>query len=553
MPLHSAITGSELHPPMGSDQANDGDLTLGTDGWFRIEDSSNNRVFNITESSSVVTISLEQAATVFQLNQRSGAATTTRAIYGRDVSGTDELFWYDGSAEVQLTSGGSVNGGGGGGTLDQSYDQGGAGAGRSITVDTGAVELVVDQAASTNYALDISYGAAAFTGTPHGILIDWSGATSLTNTSDVYGVRLVGETNAGSADSVGVSLDSGWDIQVEVGTAVTIGGGTMSAASNSIAFGNNVTSAASSVSIGGNSDSGTQSVSIGFTAQTTGNNGIALGYFSSQTGIGSVVAGHSASDSGFQSCVVLGRSGDATANNQFVVGSSSYEATTWYGPGGPTGYSGPSNWTLQGSPGSTSAGANVVLSAGASDGTNQAGSILRLSTGTSTGNAVAGNFSIQTPLPGSSGSGVNSTSDRLVIEPNEANYNTDGAADGGWHWATGEYTQTTATTAETAWTLPTTIPSNSSLIVRAMVTASYDNTSTIVSAAYDDFYCHFESASGTVSIVNGGTPNFISENNGASVCTLDTDGTDIRLRVTNPTADTCLWAFKIDWVLVTTP
>ena len=554
MPLHNSASGGELHYPWGSDQANNGALDLGTDGWYRIDDSSSNRIFDITESSGVVTVSIQTAATVFQLNQRSGAATTTRAIYGRDVSGTDELFWYDGSAEVQITSGGSVNGGGGGGTLDQSYDQGGAGSGRSITVDSGAVELVIDQAASTNYALDLSYSAVAFTGTPHGILVDWSGATSLSNSSDVYGIRLVGETNAGSADSIGVSLDSGWDIQIEVGTAVTVGGGTMSAAANSIAFGNNVTSAASSVSIGGNSDSGTQSVSVGFTAQTPGNNGVAVGYFASQTGISSVAVGHNASDGGNSTCIVLGRSATASANNQFVVGSSSYSVSDWYAPMGPQGSSSPGTWTLRGSPNSTSgAGANIIVQGGDAAGSNQSGSTLRLITGQSTGTGSAGNFEIQTSLAGGSGSSVNSASNRFVIEPSEANYNTSGENDGGWHFATGEYSQTTDTTAETAWTLPTSIPTDSSFIVRGMVTASYDNGGTITSAGYDDLYAHFESAAGTVALVSGGTPGFISEDNVAYACTLDTDGTDIRLRVTSPTTNTCLWAFKIDWVMVTTP
>lgn len=58
---------------------------------------------------------------------------------------------------------------GGGNTLDQAYDQGGAGSGRTINVTSGAVELVGDQAANV-FEITMSSGAENMEG--YGIYID---------------------------------------------------------------------------------------------------------------------------------------------------------------------------------------------------------------------------------------------------------------------------------------------------------------------------------------------------------------------------------------------
>jgi len=60
-------------------------------------------------------------------------------IYAKEVNSITELFYKDGSAKVtQLTLDGKVKGN----TLNQSYDEGGSGAGRTITIDSGPVTLV---------------------------------------------------------------------------------------------------------------------------------------------------------------------------------------------------------------------------------------------------------------------------------------------------------------------------------------------------------------------------------------------------------------------------
>jgi len=70
-------------------------------------------------------------------------------IYAKDDGGDTELFYQDAAGnEVQITQDGSTLGAN---TLNQAYDQGGAGAGRVITTDAGAV--VMD--ASGNDALEL--------------------------------------------------------------------------------------------------------------------------------------------------------------------------------------------------------------------------------------------------------------------------------------------------------------------------------------------------------------------------------------------------------------
>lgn len=136
-------------------------------------------------------------------------------LYMKLVSGNPELFWLDEvNAAVQITAGGALNTSGSGCTLDSAYDFGGAGSGRSITVDSGA--LVLSQAKTTENTgtLSIVYAASAFTGTANSINVDWSAASSFSNGSDIYGAKIVGATNAGAGNSVGLRIAS-FDVGIE--------------------------------------------------------------------------------------------------------------------------------------------------------------------------------------------------------------------------------------------------------------------------------------------------------------------------------------------------
>ena len=91
-------------------------------------------------------------------NRSSDPATTTEGDFWYNAT-TNVFKYYDGSTVQTLGTGGS-----GAANLDEAYDGGGSGAGRTITVDAGAV--VLNQSTTTN-ALEISQ-----TGIGHAIDID---------------------------------------------------------------------------------------------------------------------------------------------------------------------------------------------------------------------------------------------------------------------------------------------------------------------------------------------------------------------------------------------
>ena len=59
-------------------------------------------------------------------------------------AGTNVTLTSDANRVVTIAS---TGGGSGGNTLDQAYDRGGSGSGRTITVDNGAVQLTGDRRA----------------------------------------------------------------------------------------------------------------------------------------------------------------------------------------------------------------------------------------------------------------------------------------------------------------------------------------------------------------------------------------------------------------------
>lgn len=105
-------------------------------------------------------------------------------------------------------------------TLQDAYDDG-----NTIDLAGGlAVDLTHDSTVSaTNYALDLNWPAVAYTGTPHGLRVDMSNATSITTGTDVFGARLIGRTNAGAGDTVGLEADAGWDIGIRSHAPVYVG------------------------------------------------------------------------------------------------------------------------------------------------------------------------------------------------------------------------------------------------------------------------------------------------------------------------------------------
>ena len=144
-------------------------------------------------------------------------------VYALDVSGATELHYLDSAGNaVQITSGGSVSGATA--SLDGAYD-----AGRTITVDAGELVLNVTDTNSNNdglfinaqdndgagVLLQLQLSAEAWSGAPTGLKIDYANSSSLTSSSDVPAISLLGEANGGSGDSIGLSIDAGWDSGIE--------------------------------------------------------------------------------------------------------------------------------------------------------------------------------------------------------------------------------------------------------------------------------------------------------------------------------------------------
>jgi hypothetical protein len=111
-------------------------------------------------------------------------------VYSQDVGGYTELFYMDDlGTPIQFTSNGELISN----TLNQAYDEGGAGAGRIITVDAGVVEM--------NAA-----GGAALKLDGYLTLEEISAPTALVNKGQVYSQDVDGFTEFFYMDNFGTSI-----------------------------------------------------------------------------------------------------------------------------------------------------------------------------------------------------------------------------------------------------------------------------------------------------------------------------------------------------------
>ncbi len=143
-------------------------------------------------------------------------------LYVADATGTTTLYFKDGSGTVtNLLSAATAN------TLNGAYDQGGAGAGRTITVDQGAVQLDGSHASNNTFFINKTAG------TGHGIQITNAGTGyDINGTSGTWFVTKVGLgtftglTSSGAAANINAS--SNYATNINTGTSsgtVSIGSG----------------------------------------------------------------------------------------------------------------------------------------------------------------------------------------------------------------------------------------------------------------------------------------------------------------------------------------
>lgn len=164
---------------------------------------------------------------------------TFKEISAPGTPGTGDWYWYftssglfikdDQGVATQITAGAGDN------TLDDAYDQGGAGAGRTVTVDQGAVQLNGSHATNDTFFVNKTAGTGdAIQVTNAGTGNDINGTSGVWAISKTGAATFVGLTNTGAA--VNLNASSNFATNINTGTSngtVTIGGGTNSVAVNS--------------------------------------------------------------------------------------------------------------------------------------------------------------------------------------------------------------------------------------------------------------------------------------------------------------------------------
>lgn len=156
----------------------------------------------------------------------------------------DKLLAFEAGVGMRKIDYDDLPSGGGGGTLDQSYDTGGSGSGRSITADSGAVAVTVPDT-SDNTALELNQNDS--TNNPAALAINQNGSGNsilITSTSaGTQGPTLITHHNSASpaaADTVGEWLfrgeDSASNITTYGGMSVLISDTTNSSEDGYFAF-----------------------------------------------------------------------------------------------------------------------------------------------------------------------------------------------------------------------------------------------------------------------------------------------------------------------------
>lgn len=199
------------------------------------------------------------------------APATSLMIYNTT---TTRFEYFDGLAWVPLV---------GGGTLDQAYDFGGAGAGRTITADAGAVLVQ----GNDGFQVTGTHGAGATLGLAG------------------PGTRMFFHPRK-SAFRAGRTFGTEWD-DANIGDY-------------SAAFGYSSASGSHSLASGGSSASGQGAVALGFDADASGYASIAFGYFANATSAFANAMGYIVTASGGES-TAIGSYSTASGNRSITLGS----------------------------------------------------------------------------------------------------------------------------------------------------------------------------------------------------------------------------------------
>ncbi len=234
---------------------------------------------DIARGAKLSTFTTAKIAAVASSGSNGVFATALEAYATDDSNGVIDAYVHVGRANVAAASGN---------TLDQSYDQGGAGLGRTITADTGAVVIQNTDADTTNIleinkspsagaagdGIDITMGANA---TGVGIDINNSGSGSdIDGTSSTWSVSKAGvaafatinaaDINSAASGNTALTIDAAGTGTITVGGtstgAITLGRAT------TLSAGATITTGGLTVSAGGITSAGDETHTV---AATTGN------------------------------------------------------------------------------------------------------------------------------------------------------------------------------------------------------------------------------------------------------------------------------------------
>lgn len=123
----------------------------------------------------------------------SGATTVTGTYPNFTVSSANQTLSLSGNT-LSISNGNSLTLPGGGGTLDQAYDFGGAGAGRTITVDNGPVALNVNGANAIGFRSDLNNTGTAIIANSNTISNTFSAIQASTNSNSNLASAIVGNS-----------------------------------------------------------------------------------------------------------------------------------------------------------------------------------------------------------------------------------------------------------------------------------------------------------------------------------------------------------------------
>lgn len=208
-------------------------------------------------------------------------ATALEAYATNDSAGVIDAYIHVGRANVSSASGN---------TLDQSYDQGGAGSGRTVNATDGAVVIQNTQADNAdvlqlNYSpsgaangspLDITVGANAGSTSPAIDITNSGAGNDIEGTSDLWTVSKAGvalfatvnvpDINAGASGDTTLTVDGAGTGGVNVGSNST-GGITLGRATTITTGGLTITAGGLTVTTGGQTSTGDETHTV---AATTG-------------------------------------------------------------------------------------------------------------------------------------------------------------------------------------------------------------------------------------------------------------------------------------------